>query len=966
MRRLLIGLMVIATACDPEAAKTSEVPDPVDDTADRPTTTTPPGDTDLPPEDTGDCVCDDGLWCNGAETCDEAGHCIDGVPPEPEDDGDPCTIVTTCDDELDAWTTEPDLSLPACAPAATVPTVGILDYAFAYWPKNFRPTETWPTTETVRHFLTGHYGATWDDTTGSLDQLGAFTDDLGMTDALGRDNSELEGLAGISVRYEAGPASAPVAATSFRGTSSDTTHRSRTIDGGRFMNRLWVPTVGYASDPTLSGELQLASTPRHLVLTHTVSGGSSAAGASRVVVSGDLLRDHSISTWLVTDRVLTMTDGTGAGWLFAVYDQPGQTNTLSIDATGAVVAEAAASGSTGSGLSSSLLMAPTSALDGDMQAFYMEPDGVVQVRSTLLDKDGNPVAGAVNAPWDPTLGAFRASMGSLQDAGAPSSPDYSGDAAYHHWHGRHHVQLTSTAADTLSVPVALHGSDQMSWYITGGAPSLRDLNGEPVGVPLQISKNWHEGRPHNWYHLYTQPTVAAGADHTLELTMASSKWGDVHAASHAQLSLIGWGTAGGHWDESALGAFGESITYDPDVNLGRAMQDDVRPFLVDANGQWNWTGNVGGAEFIRYATASEWYWVRRVARVRSAYTAVGPNLTDVTYSGVTSDGRIRVDATPHLVASDDLVRTYIHLSFEFLEDVNYDRLAFFQVAADNYADNDFRQMAWGNATGTLHDTTVRTNPTRGYGSDADRGIELAGDEPWVFLYSNAISSGSLPENLGNIGYVIRSFEADIGGTILTTPHISLYQTHNGGYVQTSFELSLPYEDGAPWCGAPCGGQTNFVPAGSTVEAVIEYLVPPASAYYGDSEWLSTFARAEWDTADMMLKLASEGALEAEASVGTLVSTYPTELAATDGATAGALTLSGGLGYRPVSFSGLIRHDGWKLERQTDGDWETVDQSSSVGNDWWQATHDPASDTWTLTYSVPVGERQSLRLVWDPS
>ena len=67
----------------------------------------------------------------------------------------------------------------------------------------------------------------------------------------------------------------------------------------------------------------------------------------------------------------------------------------------------------------------------------------------------------------------------------------------------------------------------------------------------------------------------------------------------------------------------------------------------------------------------------------------------------------------------------------------------------------------------------------------------------------------------------------------------------------------------------------------------------------------------------------------------------------DGATAAELTLSGGLGYRPVSFSGLVRHDGWKLERRTDGDWERVDQSSSVGNDWWQATHDPAAGTWTV-------------------
>ena len=86
--------------------------------------------------------------------------------------------------------------------------------------------------------------------------------------------------------------------------------------------------------------------------------------------------------------------------------------------------------------------------------------------------------------------------------------------------------------------------------------------------------------------------MAAKGAKTLELTVASSRWGKVYAASHAQLSLVGWGTAGGHWEESALGAFGESVTYDPDMCLRRTMVDDVRPFLVKSKTKWNWTGNV--------------------------------------------------------------------------------------------------------------------------------------------------------------------------------------------------------------------------------------------------------------------------------------------------------------------------------------------------------------------------------------
>ena len=88
----------------------------------------------------------------------------------------------------------------------------------------------------------------------------------------------------------------------------------------------------------------------------------------------------------------------------------------------------------------------------------------------------------------------------------------------------------------------------------------------------------------------------------MELTIPSSRWGETaYAASHAQLSLIGYYSAGGHWDESALGCWGESITYDPDQTLGRAMVDDVRPLV--SRDKCSWTGNVGGADFLRYTQA---------------------------------------------------------------------------------------------------------------------------------------------------------------------------------------------------------------------------------------------------------------------------------------------------------------------------------------------------------------------------
>ena len=132
-----------------------------------------------------------------------------------------------------------------------------------------------------------------------------------------------------------------------------------------------------------------------------------------------------------------------------------------------------------------------------------------------------------------------------------------------------------------------------AFYITGGIPMLRSVDGEPSGIPVQISKNWHD--PPEWYHLYSSLLLEPGS-HEFEHTFAHSKWGEAYAVQHAQLSLIGWGH-NQQWDESSIGCWGESITYDPDMTLARAQVDDVRPFLVNAGTEWRWTGNVGGASF---------------------------------------------------------------------------------------------------------------------------------------------------------------------------------------------------------------------------------------------------------------------------------------------------------------------------------------------------------------------------------
>ncbi len=871
-------------------------------------------------------------------------------PPLGDDDD---SSVAPCDELID----------PSCGEPPPVPIVGSGDYALWYWPGNHRPVETWPTVEPVMHFLTGHYGMAFDESAGSLLHFGVLTDGLSAQQAQHRPNEDVDNLPSASIRFEAGSSQTPIVATSFEGNSPSAVDRARMIDGGRLMNRIEIPRVSYADDPSLAGSIEIASMPRHVVFSHTVAG-SQAAASGRVVLSGAAVHDLPVLNWLVDNRALTLTDSAGQGWLFVVYDTPGATTTLSWDASEGLIAEATAQGAAANAVTVSLLAAPTAALNAAERALYLDPEAAVQVTYTLLDQAGADVGTSLDVPWEPALGAFLLPLGSLQDAGAPPGATWQ-DPSFHHWYGRHRIEIEPNQTGPISVPLAMHGSGRISWYVVGGAPMLRAANGEPTGIPVQISKNWHES-PH-WYHLYAQPTFRAGGSEELELTVASSKWGSAYAASHAQLSLIGWNDAGGHWDESALGAFGESITYDPDVTLGRAMVDDVRPFLVQSDQLWGWTGNVGGADFLRYTTAAEPYWQRRLARVRSRYEAVGPNRTEVWYSGLSSDGRIQADIRVQMGATDDLVRVAYDLHYTFLDDVLYDRLAFFQVAADRYADNGFARYAAGNASGVLFDEEITDHGTRGYASEDDRGLTLEGDKPWVMLYDNQRDWDSLPEHYADVGFVVRAFSADIGGTLITTPHLNLQRTLNGGMSQVAFELGLPHEAGSPWCGAPCGGETRMVPAGSEVTATLEYLVPPADKdrYYGSAAYLLALPASAYRSTEMMLELASEGTPEVEVDLGILLQDWPVEILASPGPVAAQLTLTGGRGFTPVIFRGLSRPDGWRLEVQGPNGWSKVDPSV-WGNDFWQADYEADTSTWALTFSVANQGTTHYRLGWSGS
>jgi hypothetical protein len=815
------------------------------------------------------------------------------------------------------------------------------DYGYLYWPGNH--WTTWGSYADIQHVQTGFYGLAIDVASASFDHLGLL-EGLDREQARLSDNATITDLPTASVRYAVVLDGEELGAEQFLDVEGSTTNPSRLIDMGRFMQRLEIPQVRYAGGDRVGGSIELAAMPRHFVLTQRALPASSTERMTvRIELSGQATSDYPLTEWLDGTRAVAVRNEKGEGWSFILAEggqiERSEDGGLSFEAS----FESVEPGEQGA---LSVTAVPSGAASDEQLSVWLHPGETVTVQFAQLNRDGSQAEELTEARWDSERGLFVVDLRDLSEVGAPASRDWA-DLDTHTWYNRHRLVVDNTNDSAVSVPIAFDGGGNATFYIVGGSPVLRDEAGEPTGAPQQISKNWHESP--SWYHLYSALELPPG-QHSFEHTFAHAKWGETYAVAHAQLSLIGWGF-NQQWDESSLGAFGESITYDPDFTLGRAMVDDVRPFLVDAAGEWTWTGNVGGANFLVYATEdTDSRPDHQLSRLRTDYAATGPNLTDVSYSGITRDGRVQGTATTQLTRTDDMVRLYVHLRYEFLEDVSYERLALFQVAADRYGDNGFSRYAYGNAAEVLFDESVPNHGTSGYTGDEARGLALTGEDPWVMLYANTHDSGSLPEHQANVGFVVRDYVADLGEESVTTPHINLVQTTNGGWSQMAFELGIPYDPANP-----------VVPAGSVVTATVEYLVPPAdkAAWYGDNDILTELPAETFQSPEMMRMLAEGNHLEVEATVGTVLRAHPVELEVAEGVTAADFTLSGGLGYVPVSISGLARPDGWRLEKETEAGWERVDQSVE-GNDYWQA--DTTGEGFELVFNVPNRGTERYRLV----
>ncbi|NUM54652.1 MAG: hypothetical protein HUU46_13490 [Candidatus Hydrogenedentes bacterium] len=558
----------------------------------------------------------------------------------------------------------------------------------------------------------------------------------------------------------------------------------------------------------------------------------------------------------------------------------------------------------------------------------------VQNTSTVRAESIAPYTGALSVTRDPSIGWYQVLLGDNPDIWTMERV-------------RVEVENSADSEETLHIAFSKRSG---GFGITGMSPVLCDETGAPMGLPVQISKNWHVSPP--WFDGIAMLRLAPRAKHTLEFRIAYAHWGGVPAVSHAQLALEGWGT---HqlWDECALGSFGESICYDPDVNLGRAMIDDVRPLMVWGMGKqpqrkWSWTHNVGGGDFLVLERDGKRQYL---GRQKTEYESQGPVLTTVRYSGETPDGAIQSHVTTQSWRSDDFVRGLYTLRYDVAEPVAFTRLAFFQLGADRYNHNLFTHLSRGDLDGVKETWT----PDMGGKKYSRHCVPLNGEKPWIAVTGNTKNPPPVIKEddqgaWADRGFIVHRWKARIGGKDMRLPHYSVFGTEDGRIPSAIVELSPP-----PGVAA--------LERGDFVECVVEMVVLPQCAddYYGPNESFREALRDYGGNWRMVHREAVNTNIRARAETGVILSEWPVIVRAHHGKRA-SVTIEGGSGFIPLTIADAGINADFALQVLCDG--EIQPMPPSAGKDWWQARYRPTTKSYDLIFTVPLTSSGPATITWS--
>ena len=511
------------------------------------------------------------------------------------------------------------------------------------------------------------------------------------------------------------------------------------------------------------------------------------------------------------------------------------------------------------------------------------------------------------------------------------------------------ISMTNSETEAKSVRLCIRQVPNIN--VTGFNSVICNANGDPAGLPLQVSKNWHTGVVQlysgRWIKEYTEFIIPANTTLNFQYKRTGAKWGETYSASSHQLSVVGAGIPRGGWLEAALGSFGESITHSPDYAYGNTNGADIRPFLVtnEAYGgtstECGWTGNTGGLDMWIYEDTNNTRQYQ--SEVKTDFKKYSPNLTETTIGAVSADRKLKLDYTFYLNRSDDYLRVYYKINIEALEAVSFNRFDIFQLGGDIYNIHNTQSVVYGNDAGSQGTFTPTNNGANDYTTTE---IPLTGSNPWVWAgdglsYAGAESGIDIDTNNGMI---IRDYKATLNGVENNTPYFRERSSSIGFSAGQNLNINP-----TSYCIVTPPGTTSFA-AGDTIELLVEVVVFPKlnGDYYGPNSNFEQALALYGNSYELLYRESLRNTINATSPTNTIDSLYPLTVETVDNT--GLVTITGGKGYVPLVFSGVTNSSNPELWKTSDSCWELVDQSVH-GKDFWQTNFNPQTSTFDLIYNV---------------
>ncbi len=861
---------------------------------------------------------------------------------------------------------------PGTLPGGDIMLSDVRNYTYSWWEDNFRSTKG-----QQLNIQTGYYAMSINPKLGKIATLEAIAEEYTEQEVLTQDDAFIDSLSAINkmdyaitvggnkkpftqvtpIDYENDPA--------ISNCLNGNIAHSRMIDNGRYMQCVDIMNLNFKNEMDITGRVEIAAMPRYLSVEFSIwskNGTSKKADLEYSVTLGNLYTSFEKSS---DGRVICARQNNGHGLTFVLPDIDGasmtvdeQSKTVTVKITDMKVVKRGFAGV-------NVIVIPSvnsSLTDADI---YFNNQKVKATATQIYPKEGRKQKAEFT-----DKGYLAISLNNMLTKFGPG--DYTDENLEEM--DRLTFTVENKSGSTIQIPVQFYKDGKFG--ALGCVPMIRDANtGEPTGIHVQLAKNWHEPVNYKaddpkmwlsgyWFHGYAYLEIPANSSVTYEFTMAYSTWGGVTGSSHAQICLAGWGGNYQQWDTSSIGSFGEAFCYEPEITHERGFIGDVRALLIYSiwgGGKYSLTENVGGGNFLMYYPKGS-NERQNVVLAKTTYKKHGPNMTEVIYSGTTADGSIKYEYTVNLPRTNDVCRAYHTFKYTFLKDTSFDRLVFYQMGGDNFNDNKYTTMAVGNDAGlvdiTIDGTTYKGefevpvyNKAQYVGtSNKMQRLDIPGEGLWVAMMgwqpcNYKVAPGS------NRMLAVREYNATINGKAYTKPALSLYHTYDGGkYSCIGVELSPP---------ADCG---DLIKKGSVVEGTVEWLNLPVNKdeYYGPSDGINSIPSSYFNTYKAAQVYAHNGKFTVSAKVGKVVKNTPIHVeCASDqasGKTVAEITVTGGRGYVPLTFTSVKGYSGYELQVKKGSKWQKVDQSVH-GNDYWQTYYDVNKKTYELTFNVEhLGEK----------